>query len=63
MQAATFADPDEELQDPEECVSVHECWFVQACLNTLRAGLIAGTGGRFAIDPILGGFGALQGVC
>ena len=59
---------------------------MQACLNTLRAGLIAsrvdliwqmypgviagplvigsiaGTGGRFAIDPILGGFGYLEGV-
>ena len=59
---------------------------MQACLNTLRAGLIAsrvdviwqmypgviagplvigsiaGTGGRFAIDPILGGFGLLEGV-
>ena len=60
---------------------------MQACLNTLRAGLIAsrvdliwqmypgviagplvigsiaGTGGRFAIDPVLGGFGALEGEC
>lgn len=59
---------------------------MQACLNTLRAGLIAsrvdliwqmhpgiiagplvigsiaGTGGRFAIDPVLGGFGHLEGM-
>jgi hypothetical protein len=58
---------------------------LQACLNTLRAGLIAaridlatelypgviaapliigsiaGTGGRFSVDPILSGFGLLEG--
>jgi len=28
----------------------------------LVIGSIAGTGGRFAIDPVLGGFGALEGV-
>jgi len=28
----------------------------------LVIGSLAGTGGRFAIDPVLGGFGALEGV-
>ena len=60
-------------------------WSAQACLNTLRAGLVAarvdlvhalypgviaaplvigsvaGAGGRFTIDALLAGFGALDG--
>jgi hypothetical protein len=63
----------------------HACRSAQACLNVLRAGLIAarvdlcrelfpgvlaaplvigtiaGSGGRFSIDAVLAGFGALDG--
>lgn len=70
---------------PMQACMLKLVWCAQACLNVLRAGLIAsrvdlcgvlfpgviaaplvigtiaGSGGRFSIDAVLAGFGALDG--